>query len=80
MDVIQPGRYRLAAVNRHEDESLEDESVEDDHFHDQCGVFGVFGSKEASHLFFSRRRRHLQDGLSFTFIYLDSILADNEAQ
>jgi amidophosphoribosyltransferase len=22
----------------------------DDHFHDQCGVFGVFGSSEASHL------------------------------
>jgi amidophosphoribosyltransferase len=50
VDAIQPGRYRSAAVNRHEDESLEDESVEDDHFHDQCGVFGVFGSKEASHL------------------------------
>ena len=24
--------------------------VDDDHFHDQCGVFGVFGAKEASNL------------------------------
>jgi amidophosphoribosyltransferase len=35
----------LPAVNRPDDESLAD-----DHFHDQCGVFGVFGSAEASHL------------------------------
>jgi len=26
------------------------QELEDDHFHDQCGVFGVFGSPEASHL------------------------------
>ncbi|HET8933858.1 MAG TPA: amidophosphoribosyltransferase, partial [Polyangiales bacterium] len=29
---------------------FEDETFADDHFHDQCGVFGVFGSAEASHL------------------------------
>jgi len=45
VDVFRPGRYRLPAVNRFEDEILDD-----DHFHDQCGVFGVFGSAEASHL------------------------------
>ena len=28
----------------------EDCAFDDDHFHDQCGVFGVFGSAEASHL------------------------------
>ncbi|MEY4575687.1 MAG: hypothetical protein RL701_390 [Pseudomonadota bacterium] len=28
----------------------DEDSLEDDHFHDQCGVFGVFGSPEASHL------------------------------
>ena len=27
-----------------------DGPLEDDHFHDQCGVFGVFGSAEAAHL------------------------------
>ena len=25
-------------------------SIEDDHFHDQCGLFGVFGHPEAAHL------------------------------
>jgi len=39
-------RYRLRAVSRPDEE----DSLEDDHFHDQCGVFGVFGSPEASHL------------------------------
>ena len=24
--------------------------IDDDHFHDQCGVFGVFGAEEASNL------------------------------
>jgi amidophosphoribosyltransferase len=28
----------------------DDSSFDDDHFHDQCGVFGVFGSPEASNL------------------------------
>ena len=32
-------------MNRHDDPSFDD-----DHFHDQCGVFGVFGSTEASNL------------------------------
>ncbi len=27
----------------------QDESDQDDHFHDQCGVFGVYGSAEAAH-------------------------------
>jgi amidophosphoribosyltransferase len=49
MDDPSAGRYRLAAVNRPDDhvDTLVDE---DDHFHDQCGVFGVFGSVEAAHL------------------------------
>ena len=47
MDARCHGRYRFAAVNRPDDASLDDS---DDHFHDQCGVFGVFGSPEASHL------------------------------
>jgi amidophosphoribosyltransferase len=45
VDVSDTRRYRMAAVNRPDDDSLED-----DHFHDQCGVFGIFGSPEASHL------------------------------
>jgi amidophosphoribosyltransferase len=49
MDDPSAGRYRLAAVNRPDDhvDTLVDQ---DDHFHDQCGVFGVFGSVEAAHL------------------------------
>jgi amidophosphoribosyltransferase len=59
MDARRSGRYRFAAVNRPDDASLEhaalsspedDTAPEDDHFHDQCGVFGVYGSGEASHL------------------------------
>jgi amidophosphoribosyltransferase len=49
VDVQQVGRYRLAAVNCSID-TLEQDALDDDHFHDQCGVFGVFGSGEAAHL------------------------------
>jgi amidophosphoribosyltransferase len=45
VDALRRGRYRWAAVHRPDEDSLDD-----DHFHDQCGVFGVFGSAEASHL------------------------------
>lgn len=31
-------------------DDLFDEDLDDDHFHDQCGVFGVYGSAEASNL------------------------------
>ena len=24
--------------------------IEDDHFHDQCGLFGIFGHPDAAHL------------------------------
>jgi amidophosphoribosyltransferase len=41
---LQPQNERAPFVD--ETEPLDD----DDHFHDQCGVFGVFGSAEASHL------------------------------
>jgi amidophosphoribosyltransferase len=56
------GRYRLRAVDRptdaqherrddHPDQDHRDLRADhDDHFHDQCGVFGVFGSAEAAHL------------------------------
>jgi amidophosphoribosyltransferase len=40
-------------VNRPDDAAFLDdpnEDQDDDHFHDQCGVFGVFGSREAAHL------------------------------
>jgi amidophosphoribosyltransferase len=53
MDVTSLGRYRLAAVNRLDDalrDNDQDDQLDDDHFHDQCGVFGVFGSAEAAHL------------------------------
>ena len=30
--------------------SLRRLSLEDDHFHDQCGLFGIFGHPEAAHL------------------------------
>lgn len=36
-------------MNRPFDAVLDDDHL-DDHFHDQCGVFGVFGSPEASNL------------------------------
>ena len=48
MDGAGAGGYRIAPV------SSKPESrtvvLDDDHFHDQCGVFGVFGSPEASNL------------------------------
>jgi amidophosphoribosyltransferase len=37
-----------ASVQR--DDSEDDNSFDDDHFHDQCGIFGVSGSAEASNL------------------------------
>jgi amidophosphoribosyltransferase len=41
-------------VNRPDDDVLDADDLEacdeDDHFHDQCGVFGVFGTQEASQL------------------------------
>ena len=39
------GAIELPVVSRPDEDSLAD-----DHFHDQCGVFGVYGSSEASHL------------------------------
>jgi len=39
MDVAGPGRYEGAV-----------RVMDDDHFHDQCGVFGVFNAEEAANL------------------------------
>ena len=39
MDGKTDGRYALLVIE-----------IDDDHFHDQCGVFGVFGAKEAANL------------------------------
>lgn len=39
MDVPAPRRYEVPAV-----------FLPDDHFHDECGVFGVFGAEEAANL------------------------------
>ncbi len=38
---MQPAPRSLASGRR---------AVDDDHFHDQCGVFGIFGHPEAAHL------------------------------
>jgi len=39
--------HHLHSTDSDEDD---DDTDQDDHFHDQCGVFGVFGSAEAAHL------------------------------
>jgi amidophosphoribosyltransferase len=60
MDDQTPGRYRHADVICHDEHASgsvddptvgpdDDGALDDDHFHDQCGVFGVFGSPEAAH-------------------------------
>jgi amidophosphoribosyltransferase len=58
MDDHSLRRYRLPAVNRPDDrdDPLQREereadggAFEDDHFHDQCGICGVYGSPEAAH-------------------------------
>ncbi len=40
---------RPEAAHEFDIASDDDGPLEDDHFHDQCGVFGVFGSPEAAH-------------------------------
>jgi amidophosphoribosyltransferase len=42
-----PEQHASAA---HQDDASASPEEEDDHFHDQCGLFGVYGSEEASHL------------------------------
>src|SRR5262249_42837945 len=52
VDGATRGRYTIAPMSRTEPSAPEfqdadsDDRLDDDHFHDQCGVFGVFGSAE----------------------------------
>ena len=40
----------MYAPQDHPPESHDDSLIDDDHFHDQCGVFGVYNSQEAANL------------------------------
>ena len=38
--------------------------LEDDHFHDQCGVFGIFGHPESANLTYKPERLKMEKGES----------------
>ncbi|HVZ37062.1 MAG TPA: amidophosphoribosyltransferase [Polyangiaceae bacterium] len=44
VDASERARYKSRVPSQPEDEPLD----RDDHFHDECGVFGIWGSEEAS--------------------------------